>query len=280
MNSAPFASRCSSLWCGALLFALMGLSTLSLVAVGTEVAVLLVMAIPFLTFIIGAPGRIRLASELRLAIRELECLFLSALLRVTGQAQKAETVSAAQKKRVLETYKIEQSSSLGQEQARFLLGRSVANWGALWVTAVGLAMPFQSETLSYGPAAHAPFIFILDAGLFWMISRLALGRVSLRLCEGIELLKPSRLADTTLCALWTPFSGGVLGAVGGLVLGQVLGVASAMETLWVMPQLSIWQVTSDAALNFTFLSFVPMALAGTIIGACLGVTLPVKKASK
>ena len=120
----------------------------------------------------------------------------------------------------------------------------------------------------------------LDAFLFWTVSRLALGRVSLRLWEGIELLKPTQWGDTTLCVFWTPFSGGVLGAVGGLVLGQILGVASAMETLWVLPQLGVWRVFSTTALDFTFLAFVPMALAGTILGAAIGFTVPASRSSK
>ena len=278
MNSAPFASRCSSVWCGALLFALMGLSTLSLVTLGTQVAIILIMVIPFLTFMIGAPGRIPLASELRLSIKELEVMILSVILRGTGLKQKAALVSEAQKKRVLQLYEITDRAAECQNTSRFLFGRALVNWGALWVTAVGLALPFESEFLSYGTTAHAPFIFILDAGIFWMVSRLILGRVALRLWEGIALLKPTGWADTSLCLLWTPFSGGVLGAVGGLVLGQILGVASAMETLWIFPQLSVWQVTSETALTFTFISFLPMAMTGTIIGVALGMTLPSRKA--
>ena len=275
MQPTPCQSHCGALWTALLLFSVFGFSTVSLGYGASTMTLLLVMIVPFATFAVAAPGRMPLGKELMWAIRELETLAAMALFKLLGKTEMVTKLSQAQRAHLKAQYGIGRkkgSATTHDDFVRLNMGREVANWGALWITGVGLALPLGSDTLSYGPAFFAPFIFVLDAMLLWVISRVFLGRIAHRLWESNRLLRANNLVGAGFCALWTVLSGAILGAVGGLVLGQVLGVASVMETLWVFPQATLFEAAQQSVLTFAFLVFAPGAIAGSVLGGTLALS--------
>ena len=49
-------------------------------------------------------------------------------------------------------------------------------------------------------------------------------------------------------AFWAPVAGGVFGALGGVVLGQIMAVASAMETIWLFPRCHAVDIAEHGAI--------------------------------
>jgi hypothetical protein len=268
---------CGSLWGAIFLSALAGLGGVFTFGQLPHLALVLVLLIPIATFMIAAPGHMSLAAEMKIAGRELEAMLLSLLLRFKKDGQRLEEVRNHHQKWVQQHYASMLKEAQSQSKhwmGRFHYGRQIANVGALWLTALGLLIPVTTEGFTYGPMAVAPIILVLDGTLLWVASRIILGRIAVRLWDGMSQLQPQQSVwERSFCSVWAPFAGGIFGALGGVIMGQVMAVASTMETLWLYPQVSLLTAAQESLLSFTFLGIVPAAMSGAMIGAMLSLSL-------
>ena len=268
---------CGSLLGAIFLSALAGLGGVFSFEQLPQFVLISVLLIPIATFAIAAPGHMSLAAEMRIARREIEAMLLSGLLWLKKDRQKIKDVKNHHQKWVQQCYGSLLQSTQSQSKHwlnRFHYGRRIANVGALWLTALGLLIPVTTEGFTYGPWAAAPLILALDGVLLWVASRIILGRIAVRLWDGMSQLQPQQSVwERSFCSVWAPFAGGIFGALGGVIIGQVMAVASTMETLWLYPQVSLLAAAQESLLSFTFMGIVPAAMSGAVIGAMLSLSL-------
>jgi hypothetical protein len=268
---------CGSLWAAIFLSTLAGLGGVYSFGQLPHLALILVLFIPIATFAIAAPGHMAPAVEMKLVGSELDALLLSLVLWVRKDKTRLSEVKRHHYQWIQQQYQgllgaIE--SQPKQWLRRFHYGRQIANIGALWLTSLGLLIPFTSEEFTYGPVAVAPFVIALDGLLLWVASRIILGRIAVRLWDGMSHMNPQHSVwERSFCSIWAPFAGGIFGALGGVVMGQMMAVASTMETLWLYPQVSLMSAAQDALLSFTFMGILPSAMIGAMIGAMLSLSL-------
>ena len=161
----------------ALIGALSAVGWLALTSPGPVMAVFLILTVPFITFALGAPSRLGTVKDVRHLFKETDALGLEVTLRIFGNREAADRVLRKRQSLVCEHHEERGVGQAGAARNQILLGNRIATAGALWVTLVGLAQPFESATLTYGPPLFAPFIFLLDALLCWSVANL-LGRVT------------------------------------------------------------------------------------------------------
>ena len=242
--------------------------------------ILLIVAVPLMTFVLAAPGRISLVDETKTAAREFETLLLSFILLLRRDSIRHSALKKHHRKRVEKHYRNlfkDQASHSSSAIDRFHFGNHLANLSALWLMVLGLTVPVSSQGFTFGPFWAAPFVIFLDGLLLWMGCRIVMSRIAIRLWEATLPVKHDDVVGRSFNALWLPFAGGVFGALGGIVVGQAMAIASVMETIWLFPQSALWATFQNTVLSFAFMGFIPATICGALIGAMLNLSLAKKK---
>ena len=201
---------------------------------------------------------------------------LTTYLVFRGQSTKRLSLQRSQRKRLekrYEHYLTQVSANAPDALPRFHLGNQIANAASLWLMALGLIVPVTYEGFTFGPFWAAPVVLILDALLLWVGARIVMSRIAIRLWEGSLALERQNAVERTFGAFWAPVAGGVFGALGGVVLGQIMAVASAMETIWLFPQAAMLSTLQSTVLSFAFMGIMPAAIGGAVVGAVLVLSL-------
>lgn len=238
---------------------------------------LLVMTVPLITFVLAAPGRLTFADEIRTAAREFETLALSSILFLRKDTTHYQSLKIHHRKRVEKQYLNLLRGKTTDAVGRFHFGNYLANIAALWLTVLGLVFPASSQGFTFGPLWAVPFVVFLDGILLWTGCRIVMSRIAIRLWETTLPVSQDDVVGRSVYALWLPFAGGVFGALGGVVAGQAMAIASAMETMWLFPHSALWATFQGITLSFAFMGVVPATICGAVIGALLNLSLAKKE---
>jgi hypothetical protein len=232
-------------------------------------SLLVIAGVPLITFAVAAPSRLGLRRESGLFVRGLEALLLGGLLFVIGKRQASRAVFLRQRLRVESAYG--QSGgpfarAVGRDPSRLHHARRLAFFATLWLVVAGLTLPLTNGNYTFGPFPYAPFVFALDALVLMAVGRLVSERIALRLLEATHSMRAAGATRIRMLPI-SVMLGTALGAVGALLVGGAMGLASAVETAW-MPGMSTYPTILYVG-TFALMALVPGILLGAVLGSGL-----------
>ena len=233
--------------------------------------VFLIVGVPLLTFLVAAPSRLGLFSELRLFVADTQAAILGGLCLLVGRRAEARAVVAQHRANVERTYgQFRLAPLVAADPLRLHHARRVGMMGALLAVLAGVGLPFiASDTYTFGDFPTAPLVFLIDVVAIGLAARIVSERIGIRLFEASTALRGGSALSARLRTVpLTAMLGAALGAVGGLLVLVAAAVASGIESVLVFDadfaRSTIW------FLGATALSALPMGLG---IGAVLGVSV-------
>lgn len=227
---------------------------------------LLLGAIPFVTFSIVAPRHVTRREERGLLWGDLEAFFLGAVARFSGRADAAEAVRATHKVRVERTYGME-----GLQAERLHHARRVGLFATLWIAVMGMAIPAAVPGLTYGTGFSMVVIAALDLAVLLVLGRVLTERMAMHLLRSTGQVQ-ARTSGRVPGVLLGGVLGGPIGAISGILMGAGLGLTSALETRMMMPlAYGIGPIWAYVGL-FTMIVLFPAMLMGVVMGASIGMT--------
>jgi len=241
---------------------------------------LVVIGIPVLTFFLAAPGRLGLRPEIGLLWSGFQVLVLWPWAALKRRGDLSRAVVLRHRVRVEETYRKVDGviGDLAEEDPlRLHHTRRIAFFATLWVVGAGLSMPVFFRDFTYGSFPEAPLIFLVDLVVLSLFGRLVTERIALRLLEGTLMANFASGTSRWVILVWAPLAGAIFGAVGALVVGQVFGLTSALETVVAFPQIAGTTTLFAFLVSFSLMSLLPGVILGMVLGFGVLMTARVRK---
>jgi hypothetical protein len=230
-------------------------------------SLLVIAGVPLITFAVAAPSRMGALREAGLFFRGFEALVLGGLLFMVGRRQASQAVFLRQRLRAEQAYQRAGgvfAQAVAQDPARLHHARRLAFLSTLWMVAAGLSLPLFNAHYTFGPFPQAPFVFALDAITLLLVGRLVSERIALRLLEATHSMRAAGATRGRMLPI-TMMLGTALGAVGALLVGGAMGLASAIETSW-LPGMSTFPTILYVG-TFALMALVPGILIGAVLGS-------------